>query len=336
MAQGFYSWFTTAGSNGSADATVNFQEGQAPSSLNDSARAMMARLREWGNDISGSIVTTGSLTAYAVATGQSFASLTALNGQIVAFTPHVTNGATVTLNCDGLGAKALRYGPSLELQSGMLIAGTPYVAIYSNADSAFYLRSFKADPYGVPLGGLMPYTGTTAPNSAFVLPFGQALSRATYATYFSLVGTTYGTGDGTTTFNILDLRGRFIAGLDNMGGSAASRITNAGSGIVGTTLGAAGGAETVTVAQANLPAATLATTITDPNHSHFVGVFNGVGSAGSAGIQGTAQANNTNTGSGQALSGATSITASTALGGSGTALNKMPPAMVLPYILRVI
>src|SRR5258708_2604472 len=76
----------------------------------------------------------------------------------------------------------------------------------------------------VPLGGLMPYIGSTAPNTAFVLPFGQAISRTTYATLFSLVSTTFGVGDGSTTFNIPDLRGRVIPGLDNMGGSAASRI----------------------------------------------------------------------------------------------------------------
>jgi hypothetical protein len=44
--------------------------------------------------------------------------------------------------------------------------------------------------------------------SAFVLPFGQAISRTAYATLFSLVGTIYGSGDGSTIFNIPDLRGR--------------------------------------------------------------------------------------------------------------------------------
>src|ERR1700693_1383250 len=118
-----------------------------------------------------------------------------ITGAMIAFVPHATNGATVTLNVDGLGAKPLRYGPSLELQSGMLIAGTPYVAVYNHADAAFYLRGFRADPYGIPLGGMMPYIGATAPNTAFALPFGQAISRATYATLFSLVSTTFGVGD---------------------------------------------------------------------------------------------------------------------------------------------
>jgi len=101
----------------------------------------------------------------------------------------------------------------------MLIQGTPYVAAYSNADSAFYLRGFYQVPYTVPIGGLMPYLGATAPNSNFVLPFGQAISRTTYATLFSLVSTTFGAGDGSTTFGVPDLRGRAIFGLGAMGGS---------------------------------------------------------------------------------------------------------------------
>lgn len=55
----------------------------------------------------------------------------------------------------------------------------------------------------------------------------------------------HGNGDGSTTFNVPDLRGRVIAGRDDMGGTAASRITSAGSGILGNVPGASGGAETV-------------------------------------------------------------------------------------------
>jgi microcystin-dependent protein len=115
------------------------------------------------------------------------------------------------------------------------------------------LRGFAGNPYGIPLGGMLEFTGTTAPNGSFVLPFGQAISRTTYAAYFAMVGTSYGPGDGSTTFNVIDKRGRVSAGKDDMGGSAASRITSAGSSIDGTTLGANGGAQTVTLAQANLP-----------------------------------------------------------------------------------
>ncbi|MGP0093112.1 MAG: hypothetical protein ACLPKB_24705 [Xanthobacteraceae bacterium] len=80
----------------------------------------------------------------------------------------------------------------------------------------------------------------------------------------------YGNGDGATTFNVPDRRGRAVAGRDNMGGTAASRLTTGGSGIAGNELGAAGGAETVTLMQAQLPAVapTGTVAITDPGHTH--------------------------------------------------------------------
>ncbi len=327
----FWEWSKTAASNATADPTINWAEGMSPSSVNDSARAMMARTAEWRDDVSGTITTAGSGTAYTVASNQGFDTLAHMAGAMIAFVPHTTNGATVTLNVDGLGAKPLRYGPSLELQSGMLIQGTPYVATYNNSDGAFYLRNIAGNPYGIPLGGLLPYTGTTAPNSAFVLPFGQAISRTIYATYFALVGTTYGPGDGSSTFNVLDLRGRAVFGLDNMGGSAASRITVAGGNFDGTSLGTAGGGQNKTIAQANLPAATLTTTITDPGHFHTTSNIVGVpgGTSGTTYYGPFAGTLNTDTKT-------TGITASTALGGSGTALPVLPPAIVLPFILRVI
>src|SRR5262249_40622827 len=183
-----------------------------------------------------------------------------------------------TLNVDGLGAKPLRTSPGIELQSGMLIQGTPYVATYNNSDAAFYLRSFYALPYAIPVGGVLPYVGSSAPNSSFALSFRQAVSRTTYATLFSLVSTTFGNGDGTTTFNLPDLRGRAVFGLDNMGGSAANRIAVAGGNFDGTSLGTTGGAQNKAIAQANLPNVTLTTTITDPGHTHTITVVHGSGS----------------------------------------------------------
>lgn len=326
----FWSWSKTAASNATADATINWAEGQSPSSVNDSARAMMARTSEWRDDISGTITTGGSSTAYTVTSNQGFDSLAHMNGAMIAFVPHTTSGATVTLNVDSLGAKPLRYGPSLELQSGLLIQGTPYVATYNNSDGVFYLRGGFANPYGIPVGGLMPYVGSSAPNSAFALPFGQAVSRATYATLFSLVSTTFGSGDGSTTFNLPDLRGRSIFGLDNMGGSAASRITVAGGNFDGTVLGGTGGAQNHTLTTGEMPVHNHG--VTDPGHSHgpptgtgfFVnGVNESVAAAGGSYGFRTPTASAT-----------TGITINNA--GSGGAHTIMPPAIILPFILRVI
>ena len=76
---------------------------------------------------------------------------------------------------------------------------------------------------GVPTGSMMAYAGSSAP-SGWLLCAGQAVSRTTYAALFSAISTAYGTGDGTTTFNLPDLRGRIPAGKDDMGGTAANRL----------------------------------------------------------------------------------------------------------------
>ena len=104
---------------------------------------------------------------------------------------------------------------------------------------------FKVDGVlvtGKYVGEPFPWFGTTAPAKCVFL-YGQNLSRTTYSDLFGLWGTTYGNGDGTTTFGVPDMRGRVIAGKDNMGGTAASRLTGTSGGVNGTVLGAAGGAQ---------------------------------------------------------------------------------------------
>ena len=268
MALPFYNWSRTAASNSTADATVNWAEGMAPSAVNNSARAMMASTAGFRDDIAGAITTGGTSTAYTVTTYQVFDTLAHLSGQIVAFTPHATNGATVTLNVDGLGAKPLRSAPSVELPAGVLVQGTPYVALYNNSDQAFYLQGFYSNPYTVPIGAVIDFFGTTAPNSSFVLPYGQAISRTTYSTLFSMFGTTFGSGDGSTTFNVPDARGRVIAGKDDMGGSSASRLSSTYFGTSAAVLGAVGGAESHTLTSAEMPSHTHS--VTDPGHSHSI------------------------------------------------------------------
>lgn len=65
----------------------------------------------------------------------------------------------------------------------------------------------------LPTGSVLAFAGAVAP-TGFLLCQGQAVSRTTYAVLFSIVGTTYGAGNGTTTFNVPDLRGRVPVGPD--------------------------------------------------------------------------------------------------------------------------
>jgi microcystin-dependent protein len=328
----FWRWSTTSASNGNADPSINFLEGQAPSSLNDSMRATMSALRMWGNDISGALVTGGGPNAYTVTSSSGYDTLPHLNGQVIAFSPHATNGAgPVTLSVDGLTAKPLRSAPSTELLAGALIQGTPYTCLYNDSDGAFYLGGFFGNSYNIPLGGLLGYTGTTPPNSSFVLPFGQAISRTTYSNYFSLVSTTYGPGDGSTTFNVPDLRGRVPAGKDDMGGSAASRLSGTSITTGGaTTIGGSGGGETKTLATGNLPTFTPSGSISNGGISISHNAITGSTTTGGGGFP--AGANN----------GATinaSQAGSTFTGnsiGSGTAFSVVQPTLILNFILRVL
>ena len=92
----------------------------------------------------------------------------------------------------------------------------------------------------IPVGGLMPYAGSTSPEG-WLLCDGSAINRTTYANLFALIGTTYGSGNGTTTFNVPDMRSRMPIGA------------GAGTGLTSRALAATGGAESVVIASGNLP-----------------------------------------------------------------------------------
>lgn len=85
----------------------------------------------------------------------------------------------------------------------------------------------------MPIGSMVQYIATVAPNASWKLCDGSAISRTTYASLYALIGTTYGSGDGSTTFNLPDLRGRVPVGVGT------------GAGLTARTLGATGGGETL-------------------------------------------------------------------------------------------
>lgn len=333
-----YLWSRTAASNSSADAQINWAEGQAPSSVNDSARAMMASLAGYRDDIAGAITTGGTSTAYTVTSYQVFDTLAHMSGQVIAFTPHATNGATVTLNVDGLGAKPLRQSPGVELPAGVLILGSPYVALYNNSDAAWYLQNFYINPYSVPIAGGIDYWGTTAPNSAFAFPAGQAISRTTYSSLFTIMGTTYGVGDGSTTFNLPDKTGRVSA----MKEASATRLTATYFGASGATMGATGGLESNNVILTHNHTASAVA-----DHQHFTAV---AGTASTTLTSSNAIARTLNDGSvvsynlGALNQGADIGLTSSAGGhtpsiqnaGSASAHNIVQPTIICNYIIRII
>lgn len=107
-------------------------------------------------------------------------------------------------------------------------------------------------PSPVPTGGLVLYGAAAAP-SGYLLCNGALISRSTYSALFTAIGTTYGAGDGSTTFGLPDLRGRFPLGLAASG--------------TGNTLGGTGGAIDHTHTG---PSHTHSTTVTAAAHTHTV------------------------------------------------------------------
>jgi len=145
-------------------------------------------------------------------------------------------------------------------------------------------------------GAVLPYAGASAP-TGFLLCDGAAVSRSTYSELFSVIGTTYGVGDGDTTFNLPNLKGRVPVGLD-----AAQTEFDA--------LGETGGAKTHTLTTAQIP-----------SHTHSV-PYHPTGTNG--GYSGSSPSTlPTNTG---AQGGAA---------GGGEAHNNLQPYIALNYVIKI-
>lgn len=215
---------------------------------------------------------------------------------------------------------------------------------------------------GVPSGTIMAFAGTTAP-SGWLLCDGSAVSRTTYSNLFTTISTSFGAGNGSTTFNIPDLRGRTIFGLDNMGGTTANRLTTTGGINSNNTIGATGGNQTTTLSTSNLPSHNhtftgSSVTTSDNSHSHnyndayFAENFSGgVGGNARYGISAATDNDNnfywrtsSNTHSTQPSNINTSsethnhtVTAAGTIGntGNGTAFSTLNPAIVLNYIIKI-
>lgn len=166
-------------------------------------------------------------------------------------------------------------------------------------------------------GIVVPYAGAVSP-SGWLLCNGQAVSRTTYAALFAVIATTFGTGDGSNTFNVPDLRGEFIRGLDGGRGVDSGR-----------TLGSAQADEFESHNH------TASSVVTDPGHLHTNNAAGNVsfGSSGAqmtvfdvGGVGSVATTRNTTT----TTTGITVATTNTATGGSET----RPRNVALNYIIK--
>lgn len=172
-----------------------------------------------------------------------------------------------------------------------------------------------------PIGTVLDYAGVSAPDN-YLFCYGQAISRTTYSDLFTAIGVLHGAGNGSTTFNLPDLRGRVVAGQDDMGGTSANRLTGKTGGINGDGLGSTGGAETHTLTTAQLA-----------SHNHLNGTCNEIGTTSvygstSIGIPGSATWASAGSSSNKQVQGYTSTS------GSGQEHNNVQPTLILNKIIR--
>ena len=191
----------------------------------------------------------------------------------------------------------------------------------------------------VPAGTVVDFAGATAP-TGWLLCYGQAVSRATYAALFAAISTTFGTGDGSTTFNVPDLRGRVTAGQDDMGGTSANRLTGVTGSVNGDTFGASGGTETHTLLDAQMPSHTHTfndTSSTEStNHTHLYGRPVNIADSdrgSNSSVWSIDTTENAATGF-QSTSHTHAISGTTSSAGSDSAHNNVQPTTILNKIIK--
>ena len=143
-------------------------------------------------------------------------------------------------------------------------------------DLMAYAREF------IPVGTVFPYSGSIVDEDFWLICDGRSVSRTTYSKLFSLIGVTYGEGDGSTTFNVPDLRDRAIMGTTNI--TLIGAIESDSVGPHSHTLNDPGHSHGVTDPGHNHSQNAHGHTINDPGHSHSISVqFNGSDNSGTAG-----------------------------------------------------
>ena len=205
--------------------------------------------------------------------------------------------ATTSDLADGLTQSLDRSGRGAMLAP--LILSSDAITQPRQAVSKAYVDNFLAYATGMPMGAITAYATNTVP-AGWLLCNGQAVSRTTYADLFTTIGTIYGVGDGTTTFNVPDLRNEFIRGLggSNVLGTkyvASLACTQSGGGL---TSGLESSSHTHGFTTGGVSAnATHSHSITDPGHTHSLN--SGGANAGNGAFADATFRNNIDTGSKQ-------------------------------------
>lgn len=238
---GLIDFSTDAASNDLAAPPILWIEGQPAKTVNNSMREVMAALARWRDDNAGALLATrGAGDAYTVSTGQIFNAASAAQAHTLSFNVSAFNEGPATLSLDGQIALSLRRPGNIELGPRDFRPGLVYCVVRSTTAPVYLIVA----PTFAECGTVSAFASPAVPDGWLICD-GRSLSRTAYAALFQRIGVSHG-AENDSTFRIPDLRGRAIFGVDN----GINRLTGAGG--LGGALGNAGGAETITLTEAQL------------------------------------------------------------------------------------
>lgn len=245
--------------------------GMDANQVEPNARGMMGAMRRIWDRLNPQQSSGGSGGAYTWTPANTLYPTAYAQGEVYWCKANFTSVGGDTFNVNGLGAKPIYKVTNAglvaiaasDMQSGAMYA-LAYDSALNGGAGGFQLANSSG---AIPSGTIMQTATATAP-TGWLLAQGQAVSRTTYATLFSAIGTTFGAGDGVTTFNLPDGRGRFLAGFDPSNGTGRLNAAVSGS-VNGGILGAVGGEQYHYLSAAEL--AVHSHGVNDPSHIHGVG-----------------------------------------------------------------
>ena len=225
----------------------------------------------------------------------------------------ITNGTSVYNVAPASFSTAITVEGAATFESTVTVSGKATFSGDVNVSSKVCASAFYGDGLNItgllPSGVILPY-GVTAAPTGYKLCDGSAHTRTGTSTsaLFTVIGTLYGAGNGSTTFNVPDLAGKFMAGI----GSGLTSVT-AGM-IVGTTIGNTGGVQAVTLTEAQLA-----------SHDHKYNGYTGTGgiNAGSSFFSPSFD------------SGSAVCVLDTSVAGSSGAHSNIPPALIVQFIIKL-
>jgi hypothetical protein len=192
------------------------------------------------------------------------------------------------------------------------ITGMADPSAAQDATTKAYVDAGLAALITVPSGSMFMWPTVTSP-TGWLICNGSAISRTTYATLFAVISTTYGVGDGSTTFNLPDLRGRSPFGV-----STSYALASTG-----------GSADAIVVSHTH----TATSTVTDPGHAHSLPSGQG-SNPGTNAYLGSSSTSATAGTTGSQTTGITVATSNASTGSSGTGAN-LSPYLAINFIIKV-